>query len=217
MQLSATSSACWPFATYPDSFLEPFPSVCGGAHLPLTTLCLAPPCLAYVEMVNCLSDTFAGRAAGDFDFLNATPWACTPWYLRKPPPQDVPKNAPFCTKRIPGRYQKENPKCTENPPIDVAKIDPYKSYMHHQKHPFYLVVEPCGSHAPTWLQTHTPHTLLLHPIAEACRSQTPSQPCVHVHPLNMPVKHPDPDGNLPPVPAAVPLQHAFKEQCEAKH
>ena len=35
--------ARWPLATYPCPFLEPFPSVCGGAHRPLTTL---SPCLA---------------------------------------------------------------------------------------------------------------------------------------------------------------------------
>ena len=99
------------------------------------------------------------------------------WYL--------PKNPPRCTKKPPSRYQKtpqnvpkKPPNVLKTPPIDVAGIDPHKSYMHHPKHPFYLVVEPCGSHAHTWLQTHTPippHTLLLHPIAEACPSQMP--PC----------------------------------------
>ena len=107
----------------------------------------------------------------------------------KKPPKLYQKTSRF----VPGTYQK-NPKMyhkkpsfvPKNPPIDVAGIDPHKSYMHHQKHPFYLVAEPCGSHASTWLQTHTPippYTLLLHPIVESCPSPTPSQPCVHVHPL----------------------------------
>ena len=75
--------------------------------------------------------------------------------------RQIPKKNPKCTN--------PPPKFTENPPIDVAGIDPHESYMHHQKHRFYLVVEPCGSHASTWLQTHTriaAHTLLLHPIAK---------------------------------------------------
>ena len=36
----------WPFATYQGPFLEPFPSISGGAHLLLTTLCPPSPCLA---------------------------------------------------------------------------------------------------------------------------------------------------------------------------
>ena len=125
----------------------------------------------------------------------------------------LPKKPPTDTKKPPEMYQKP-PKCTKQPcfdqkktPIDVAGIDPHISYIDHQKHPLYLVVETCGSHAPTGLQAHSPipsHTLLLHPIAEACPSETPSQPCVHLHPLNMsqaPSQTPCPNNSHKPAPA----------------
>ena len=54
----------WPLATYPCPFPDPFPSVGGGAHRPLTTLSPSSPGLAYPYLPTHPSFPSGGRAHG---------------------------------------------------------------------------------------------------------------------------------------------------------
>ena len=60
--LSAAGGAYWRLATCP--FLEPFPSIGGGAHRPLTPLCPPSPCLAYPYLPTHASFLLGGCANG---------------------------------------------------------------------------------------------------------------------------------------------------------